>query len=127
MAAPIEGEPTREEILEAINVLKRAGLNISVGPALKIDNSLRSDSDEGVPQKRYTSVNPSEYINSDYETMRMMLGNGNNNNNDPMMNMLPYMLNANKDGKNIDPQVMQTLMMNSMMSGISGLNSTDNK
>ena len=127
MAAPISDEPTKEEILEAINVLKRAGLNISVSPALKIDNNLKSVSDEDLSKKKYTSVNPAEYINSDYETMRMMLGNGSNNNNDPMMNMLPYMLNANNDGKNIDPQVMQTLMMNSMMSGISGLNSTDNK
>lgn len=127
MAAPISDEPTKEDILEAINVLKRAGLNISVSPALKIDNNLKSVSDEDLSKKKYTSVNPAEYINSDYETMRMMLGNGNNNNNDPMMNMLPYMLNANNDGKNIDPQVMQTLMMNSMMSGISGLNSTDNK
>ncbi len=127
MAAPINDEPTQEEILEAINILKRAGLNISVSPAIRVNNNLNSDSDEVVSQKRNTSVNPSDYINSDYETMRMMLGNGNNNNNDPMMNMLPYMLNTNNDGKNIDPQVIQTLMMNSMMSGISGLNSTDNK
>ena len=126
MAAPISGEPTQDEILNAIDVLKRAGLNITVRPNIMSGNSTKPELRGESSQERNTAVNPNEYINSDYETMRMMLGNGNNSNNDPMMNMLPYMLNANNDGKNIDPQVIQTLMMNSMMSGISGLNSTDN-
>jgi len=128
MAAPISGEPSNEEILNAIDVLKRAGLNISIAPGYAGSTISAKDGSgsEGVSELRgKQAVNPTEYINSDYETMRMMLGNGNNNNNDPMMNMLPYMLNANNDGKNIDPQVIQTLMMNSMMSGISGLNTTD--
>lgn len=126
MAAPISSEPTQDEILNAIDVLKRAGLNITVRPNIMPGNDTKPELRGEYSQERNTAVNPNEYINSDYETMRMMLGNGNNSNNDPMMNMLPYMLNANNDGKNIDPQVIQTLMMNSMMSGISGLNSTDN-
>ena len=57
----------------------------------------------------------------------MMMGNNNNNNNDPMMSMLPYMLSNNENGKNVDPQVIQAVMMNSMMNSLNGLNSTDNK
>ena len=56
----------------------------------------------------------------------MMMGN-NNNNNDPMMSMLPYMLSNNENGKNVDPQVIQAVMMNSMMNSLSSMNSTDNK
>jgi hypothetical protein len=36
-------------------------------------------------------------------------------------------MNQNGEGKNIDPQVLQSIMMNSMMNSLNGLNSTDNK
>ena len=113
MAAGIssESEPTDEEVLNAINVLKRAGVNISVTT--------------GKTESKAQAVNPAAYVNPEYETINMMLGNGNNN-NDAMMNMLPYMMSTNNDGKNIDPQVIQALMMNSMMNGLGSLNSTDN-
>lgn len=125
MAASISEEPTNEEILEAIEVLKRAGVNITVNSTEPAKNNIQ---DKNVnPSPAAAQVNPSAYVNSDYEAINMMLGNGGNNNNDPMMNMLPYMLNQNNEGKNIDPQVIQSLMMNSMMNGLSGLNSTDNK
>ena len=98
--------------MHAIDVLKRAGVSISVTTA-------KSDS-------KPVEVNPSAYVNPEYETINMMLGNGSNNNNDAMMNMLPYMMSTNNDGKNIDPQVIQALMMNSMMNSLGNLNSNDN-
>ena len=54
----------------------------------------------------------------------MMLNNGNANNSDPMMNMLPYMMQNN--GKNMDPQMIQALMMNSMMNSLNGMNTNTN-
>jgi hypothetical protein len=133
MSAAVSDEPTNEQVLDAIDVLKRAGLNITVSPDVdKEQNSTGAlTNDEPAIRPANTSgakqaINPAEYINPEYQTINMMLGNGNNN-NDPMMNMLPYMLQQNSEGKNIDPQVMQTLMMNSMMNGINGLNSTENK
>lgn len=125
-AAPLSEEPSQEDIMHAIDVLKRAGLNISVYPVSAHEPASSGGTEYSNKPSGRANGNPAEYVNSDYEMMRMMMGNGNSN-NDPMMNMLPYMLNANSDGKNIDPQVIQTLMMNSMMNGISGLNSTDNK
>lgn len=111
--------------MEAIEVLRRAGINITVNSPVSSNQEVQ---DKNIPPKPSAAqVNPSSYINSDYEAINMMLGNGSNNNNDPMMNMLPYMLNQNNEGKNIDPQVIQSLMMNSMMNGLSGLNSTDNR
>ena len=58
------------------------------------------------------------------QQMSMMLNNGNSNYSDPMMNMLPYMMQ--NDGKNMDPQVIQALMMNSMMNSLNGMNATNN-
>ena len=110
--------PSDADVLDAIDVLKRAGLNISAGNF----NSEVEMSDIG-----QTSFEKSPAVftpNQDLQAMQMLLGNGNSQNNDPMMSMLPYMMQ--NDGKNIDPQVLQAMMMNSMMSGLSGLNSTDN-
>lgn len=112
--------------MQAIDILKRAGLNIAVDTNKNISKTNSTASNPEI-SKRNEYQDPSSYVNSDYQAINMMLGNGNNNNNDPMMNMLPYMLDKNKEGKNIDPQVIQSLMMNSMMNGLNGLNSTDNR
>ncbi len=121
MSASISSEPTNEEVLDAIDVLKRSGLNIttSTQPQTKVETS-------DVAATKSPAVNPASYINPEYETINMMMGN-NNNNNDPMMSMLPYMLSNNENGKNVDPQVIQAVMMNSMMNSLSSMNSTDNK
>lgn len=62
---------------------------------------------------------------AEMQQINMMLGNGNNN-NDSMMNMLPYMMNAGNNGQNVDPQVIQSLMMNSMMNSLNTMNFNDN-
>ena len=118
MAADITtAEPTNEEVLNAIDVLKRAGLNITTGNT----TSTAETTSDVVSEKK----NQPSFINPEYEAINMMMGN-NGNNNDPMTSMLPYMLDSNENGKNIDPQVIQAVMMNSMMSSLNGLNSTDN-
>ncbi|MEE3349769.1 MAG: tetratricopeptide repeat protein [Candidatus Gastranaerophilaceae bacterium] len=122
MAASISSEPTNEEVLDAIDVLKRAGLNISADA-----KSVSSNSENAADTVKSSNVNPASFVNPEYEAINMMMGNNNNNNNDPMMSMLPYMLSNNENGKNVDPQVIQAVMMNSMMSSLNSLNSTDNK
>ena len=57
--------------------------------------------------------------------MNMLLGNNNNNNNS-MMNVVPMLMSQAQKGENIDPRIMQTLMMDSMMSGFNNLNSNNN-
>ena len=78
-----------DEILQAIQTLKNAGVNISVNPV-------------NMP------------INNQYNDMSMFLGNGNNNNNS-MMNMVPFLLNQYQNGEKVDPQVIQAMMMNTMI------------
>ena len=79
-----------EDILNAIKTLKEAGVNVSIN----------------------TTQNP---IPNQYNDISMMLGTSNNNNNSMMNMMIPYMINQNENGQNIDPQVMQAMMMNSML------------
>ncbi len=119
MSASINAEPTNTEVLEAIDVLKRAGLNISTG-TLETDNNTTSQT--------VTNTNSTANIMPNQELMQlnMMLGN-NNSNNDSMMNMIPYMMNAENNGQKVDPQVIQAMMVNSMMSGLSNMNSNDDK
>ncbi len=94
-----------EEILQAIKTLKDAGVTITVN-------------------------NPSSYT-PDQQAMQMMqqmqMLNGGQNNNNPMMNMLPYMYAQNDSGKNIDPQVMQSFIMNSMIPDFGFNNNNNNR
>ena len=82
-----------EEILNAVKTLKAAGLNLTVQP-------------EG-----YAGM--MQYQDPQMLEMSMLLGTNNNNNS--MMNMLPMMMSQMQKGQNIDPRVMQAMMMNSMM------------
>ncbi len=135
--------PSNDEIINAVQVLKRAGLNISTempeaqevkpmkGVATSVPAKVEEPEDTAqtaqVPAQTSQPVQqPANYYTPDpqIQQMTMMLNNGNNNNSDPMMNMLPYMMQNN--GKNMDPQVIQALMMNSMMNSLNGLNSGTN-
>jgi tetratricopeptide (TPR) repeat protein len=89
-----------EDILKAIKTLKEAGVNVTV-------NAMPQD-----PQM---------------QQMQMMMGGNNNNNTNAMWNMLPVMFsNAEQSGKNMDPQVMQAIMMQSMMPDFGGFGSNNN-
>ena len=43
-----------------------------------------------------------------------------------MMNMIPMLMSQAQKGENIDPRIMQTMMMDSMMSGFNNLNNNNN-
>lgn len=135
--------PSNDEIINAVQVLKRAGLNISTqmpetstktpkGMATSIPAKVEPIDEEPSTQTTAsnstvtTPANPANYYTPDpqIQQMTMMLNNGNNGNYDPMMNMLPYMMQ--NEGKNMDPRVMQALMMNSMMNSLNGMNTNNN-
>lgn len=86
----LAANPTDDEILNAIKTLKKAGVTVSITPA-------------------------SMPVNNQFNELSMMLGNNNNNNNNAMMNMLPYLLSQSQNGQQIDPQILQSVMMNSML------------
>ena len=86
--------PTNEEILAALDTLKRAG---------------------------YQSYMPQPAMTPEMMQLNMINSMGTNNYqnyNNPMASFLPYMMNSKTDTSQIDPQVMQTMMMSSMMNGL---------
>ncbi len=96
-----------EEVLKAIQTLKDAGLNLTVQQENPYSQML-------------------QYQDPKMTELSMLLGNNNNNNNGSMMNMLPMLMSQAQKGQNIDPRVMQAMMMNSMMADFS-FNSDNNK
>ena len=93
--------------MKAIQTLKDAGVNVTVGQ----DNP-------------YSQMN--QYQNPQMAEMSMLLGGNNNNNGNSMMNMLPMLMTQAQKGENIDPRLMQAVMMNSMMSDFSYINNNNN-
>lgn len=96
-----------QDVLNAIKTLKDAGLTISV-------------------QSENPYAQMMQYQNPQMAEMSMLLGNNNNNNGNSMMNMLPMLMSQAQKGENIDPRVMQAMMMNSMMADFS-FNNDNNK
>lgn len=89
-------EVSNEDIVSAINTLRKAGMVVTIQPATQ----------------------PMGYQNQQMTEMSMLLGNNPNNYNDPMNQMIPYMMQASnpQTAQNINPQMVQAMMMNSMMS-----------
>ncbi len=94
-----------EEILGAINTLKSAGVNVS----------LQSNN----PYAQIT-----QYQDPQMAQMSMLLGSNNNNSS---MNMLPFLMSQADSGKNIDPRLMQAMIMNSMVSDINFNNNNNDR
>lgn len=93
-----------EEILQAVKTLQNAGLNLTV--------------QQENPYAMYQDPKMME--------MSMLLGNNNNNNNN-MMYMMPMLMSQAQKGENIDPRIMQTMLMNSMMSDFGYSNNNNNR
>lgn len=100
-------QPTNDEIVAALKVLTQAGLNpygqTTANPYAQ------------------AAVNPyTQAMNESPEIaqLNMLMGeNGQSKNNNGMMNMMPFVLAQNKNGTNngYSPQLMQAVLMNSMM------------
>ena len=88
-----KSEVSGEDVLSAIETLKKAGVAVTVNP-----------------------YQPAFPMNDEYAQLSMMLGTNNyNNNNNSMMNMLPLLMAQQNGGQKIDPQVIQSMMMSSML------------
>lgn len=92
-----------EDILNAIKTLRDAGVNVNIQP----EN----------PYMQYQDPQMAE--------LSMMLGSNSNNNN--MMNMMPMLMAQSQQGKNIDPRLMQAMLMNSMISDVSFTNNNNDR
>ena len=98
--------PTDKEIADAVRVLSQIGLN-----PLNFANGMPAYGQQA----------------QDYAQMQMLMGMSSNNNSSDMTMMLPYLMNLqkNQNGKNTNPEFLQTFMMNNMMSDINSSFFTD--
>ncbi|MFA6988773.1 MAG: hypothetical protein WC197_01780 [Candidatus Gastranaerophilaceae bacterium] len=100
-------KPTNDEIVNAMEVLKNAGFSNFSTPSL--------------------NSNPEAMqMNMLMSSMGGMNGGGMNNNNNAM-NMLPFLMAQQQDGKNIDPKLIQSMMMSSMMPSMSGFDTNNSQ
>ena len=106
--------PSNKEILDAIDTLKRAGLQINVSDISKKNDIQNVMSDPEISAR-----------NAEYAQLNMLLGNNNSNNNS-MMQMLPYLMN--QDGtpnKNLNPRVIESMMTSSMLDSFNSYNNNN--
>lgn len=100
--------PSNDDIVAALKVLKAAGLDPYSANQLQSANIVNPYADMPGSQ------------NAEMQQLNMLMGGSSQNqNNNAMMNMLPFMLAQNKNGtNNYSPQLMQAVIMNSMMSDV---------
>lgn len=125
-----QNKPTDAEIVKALKVLNAAGLNpygqTQTQPQAQIQPQTQAQPDTAV--SNLTPMVPAQ--NPEMAQLSALINQGNsNNNNNEMMNMLPYMMmQKNKDGSsNYSPQLMQAVIMNSMMPNLNFDMDKDNK
>lgn len=106
-------KPTNEEVKAALKVLSDAGVN-------PYTNTQISDVASPSAQPQDNNTQAENLQNSELMQINALMGNNNqSNNNNSMLNMLPYMLAQDKNGKsNYSPQMMQAVIMSSMMTDL---------
>ena len=98
--------PSNDEVVAALKVLSAAGVNPYAQQLANVS----------VPQ------------NAEMAQLEMMMGNSGQNNNNSMSNMIPFMLAQNKNGtSSYSPQMMQAMMVNSMLPNLNFNVDNDNK
>lgn len=97
----VSKKPTNDEIVSALKVLNKAGINpyTQAATANNIGGQMN------------------DYQNPEMTQLNMMMGEeSQSRDNSAMLNMLPFMLAQNKNGtSNYSPQLLQAIIMNSMM------------
>jgi hypothetical protein len=119
--AKVSKKPTNDEIVAALKVLNAAGLNPYSQGALQAQAQSVAQAAVTPTDDISTAAMPGtqaiSYQNPELQQLNMLMGSSNNSSKDGIMNMLPYMLAQNKNGStSYSPQMMQAVIMNSMMS-----------
>lgn len=115
-----EKMPTNDEIVNAMNVLKRAGFG----------NLVQQPVSQNLPQQNNNAsveaMNAIQKMTPEMAQLQSMLGNNKNNDNS-MYNMIPYMVQGS-NGQNpaISKEAMQAMILNQMMSSVDFSSKDDN-
>lgn len=106
-----QAKPTEAEIAAAMKVLNDAGVNYS-----QKDVQGQTSAEGAIEPYPQTPG----YQSPEMAQLNMLMGgNGQSTNNTAVANMIPYMLSQNKNGAaGYSPQMMQAVIMNSMMTNL---------
>ena len=124
--------PTNDEVVAAIKVLNQAGLGslVTQQPAQSSAPQVAQNNNQQLQQQMMQMMMAQQQ--NPYAGISAMLGGNNNNNNNSsnqLMNMLPLLMSQGQNGEkpNISPEVMQAMLMNSMMPDLTFSSSNDNR
>lgn len=119
-----EAKPSNAEVVNALKVLEKAGFSnlVQNSQAAPAQNQVQTQNQNSAMNEYAKVMNDPQIMaqNQQMQQLQMMMGNGNNNNNqnNNFMNMLPYMMaqsGQGGQGSNMSPQLIQSMLMNSMM------------
>lgn len=103
-------KPTNDEIVAALRVLNDAGLDAYAQKFVSQPQTV-SSSNPTTPYSQ-SAINPTP----EQAQLNMLMNSNNQSGNNAMMSMLPFVTAQNKDGtNNYSPQLMQAVIMNTMM------------
>ena len=125
--------PSNDDVVAAIKVLNQAGLGslVTQQPAQPSAPQVAQNTQNQQMQQQMMQMMMAQQQNP-YAGISAMLGGNNNNNNNSsnqLMNMLPLLMSQGQNGEkpNISPEVMQAMLMNSMMPDLTFSSSNDNR
>ena len=124
--------PSNDDVVAAIKVLNQAGLGslVTQQPAQSSAPQVAQNNNQQLQQQMMQMMMAQQQ--NPYAGISAMLGGNNNNNNNSsnqLMNMLPLLMSQGQNGEkpNISPEVMQAMLMNSMMPDLTFSSSNDNR
>lgn len=123
--------PSNDDVVAAIKVLNQAGLGslVTQQPAQSSAPQVAQNNNQQMQQQMMQMMMAQQQ--NPYAGISAMLGGNNNNNNssNQLMNMLPLLMSQGQNGEkpNISPEVMQAMLMNSMMPDLTFSSNNDNR
>ena len=124
--------PSNDEVVAAIKVLNQAGLGsiVTQQPAQQASTQVAQNTQNQQLQQQMMQMMMAQQQNP-YAGISAMLGGNNNNNNssNQFMNMLPLFMAQGQNGEKggLSPEVMQAMLMNSMMPDLTFSSNNNNR
>lgn len=125
--------PSNDEVVAAIKVLNQAGLGsiVTQQPAQNQQVAVAQNTPQAQQQmqQQMMQMMMAQQQNPYAGISAMLGGNNNNNNNNQFLNMLPLFMAQGQNGEksSISPEVMQAMLMNSMMPDLTFSSNNNNR
>ena len=123
--------PSNDEVVAAIKVLNQAGLGsiVTQQPAQQASTQVAQNTQNQQLQQQMMQMMMAQQQNPYAGISAMLGGNNSNNSSNQFMNMLPLFMAQGQNGEKggLSPEVMQAMLMNSMMPDLTFSSSNNNR